>query len=276
MLNREESIFSYYFESMFYYIDGEDSEDGEDGEDNQYKLKNTFTFGIQFFQERRIDYNNNINDVSNFVVDKKEESAELKKENDVLEKYYEKLVTKELITNSSGIQIENINIDIKQSSVSTTNCSVMNNLECPSQIQNIANSNSNIIQKSTLATNHPVVNNNEYLSPSSNNPNELLNSSNGLSYNFNDNLNNGNNGYNGCNGYPSSSNSISDFIPNDDDQSTYTLPLQLSSPSPFQFNYNFDSSYAINRLPFLIYEQKSITNELKILEKEINNFINFY
>jgi len=89
MINREESIFPYYFESMFYYTDGEDSEDGEDGEDNQYKLKNTFTFGIQFFQERRIDNNSNINDVSNFVMDKKEESAELAKENEELEKYYE-------------------------------------------------------------------------------------------------------------------------------------------------------------------------------------------
>ncbi|ORY42422.1 hypothetical protein LY90DRAFT_621920 [Neocallimastix californiae] len=76
MLNREGCIFPYYFESMFYCS----SEDGEDGEDNQYKLKNTFTFGIKFFKERRIVNNSNINNVSNFVVDKKEESAELAEE----------------------------------------------------------------------------------------------------------------------------------------------------------------------------------------------------
>ena len=174
MINREESIFPYYFESMFYYT-GEDNEDGEDGENNQYKLKNTFTFGIKFFQERRNENNCNENGVSNFVVDKKDENMELMQE---IKKLMKDII--ESLSSLSYIPIESSNssnIDIKQNSVSTTNCSVMNNYECLSP-----NKNNNIDkdQNSVSTNNYPVNDNYEYLSPFSNNSNEFLNNSNEL------------------------------------------------------------------------------------------------
>ncbi|KAG4096752.1 hypothetical protein H8356DRAFT_1292230 [Neocallimastix lanati (nom. inval.)] len=199
MLNNKESIFPYYFESMFYC----------NVKDNQYKLKNTFTFGIKFFQERRNENNCNVNSISNFITDKMDENTELTKETEDLMKDF-----KELYPILSDIPIENSNIDINQKSVSTTN--------------------------------YPLSN-----------------------YNLCDTKNNG---------YASPSNSISDIIPNNDDQSTVRTPLPLQLSSPFPFNNNFDGSYAINGLLSLIYEQKSIINELKRLNNELNNlyFMNNY
>jgi len=228
MLNNKESIFPYYFESMFYC----------NVKDNQYKLKNTFTFGIKFFQERRNENNCNVNSISNFITDKMDENTELTKETEDLMKDF-----KELYPILSDIPIENSNIDINQKSVSTTNYPVINNYEC--------------------------------ISPLSNNSNEL---SNKLSNELSNELSN----YNLCdtknNGYASPSNSISDIIPNNDDQSTVRTPLPLQLSSPFPFNNNFDGSYAINGLLSLIYEQKSIINELKRLNNELNNlyFMNNY
>jgi len=67
MLNNEESIFPYYFESMFYY----------NTEDNQYKLKDTYTFGIKFFQERKNENKCKENDICNSIIVKKVENEEL-------------------------------------------------------------------------------------------------------------------------------------------------------------------------------------------------------
>jgi len=114
MLNNKESIFPYYFESMFYC----------NVKDNQYKLKNTFTFGIKFFQERRNENNCNVNSISNFITDKMDENTELTKETEDLMKDF-----KELYPILSDIPIENSNIDINQKSVSTTNYPVINNYE---------------------------------------------------------------------------------------------------------------------------------------------------
>jgi len=232
MLNNKESIFPYYFESMFYC----------NVKDNQYKLKNTFTFGIKFFQERRNENNCNVNSISNFITDKMDENTELTKETEDLMKDF-----KELYPILSDIPIENSNIDINQKSVSTTNYPVINNYEC--------------------------------IYPLSNNSNEF---SNKLSNELSDELSNELSNYNLCdtknNGYASPSNSISDIIPNNDDQSTVRTPLPLQLSSPFPFNNNFDGSYAINGLLSLIYEQKSIINELKRLNNELNNlyFMNNY
>ncbi|ORY42433.1 hypothetical protein LY90DRAFT_671902 [Neocallimastix californiae] len=125
--------------------------------------------------------------------------------------------------------------------------------------------------------------NDECISPLSNNSNELSNEfSNGLSNKLSNELSNELSNYNLCdtknNGYASPSNSISDIIPNNDDQSTVRTPLPLQLSSPFPFNNNFDGSYAINGLLSLIYEQKSIINELKRLNNELNNlyFMNNY
>jgi len=221
MLNNEESIFPYYFESMFYY----------NTEDNQYKLKDTFTFGIKFFQERRNENKCKENDICNSIIVKKDENEELIKESEELIKDL-----KQLYPILSDFPIEDSNIDINQRSVSTSDYPVMNNCECLS----------------------PFSNNSEELS--SGNSNELFN------YNSNDIRNNG---------YPSPSSSISDVITNNDNQSPLQSPLQSSlqyqSSYLFPYNNNFDSSYAINRLLSLIYEQKLIINELKELDMELNN-----
>jgi len=161
----------------------------------------------------------------------------------------------------SDIPIENSNIDINQKSVSTTNYPVINNYECISPLSNNSNEFSNELS------------------------NELSNDSNELSNGLSNELSNDSNelsNYNLCdtknNGYASPSNNISDIIPNNDDQSTVRTPLPLQLSSLFPFNNNFDSSYAINGLLSLIYEQKSIINELKRLNKELNNlyFMNNY
>jgi len=220
MINNEESIFPYYFESMFYY----------NVEDDQYKLKDTFTFGLNFCQERRNANKYNENGISNSIISnsimvKKYENVELIKETEEL---VEDL--KQFYPILSDISNENSNIDIniKQRSVSTTDCPVMNNYEC--------------------------------LSPFSNNSDELPSNN---SYNIRN------------NGYPSPSSIISDVIPNNDNK----LPLQSTLQSPFQYqssilypyNSNFESSYAVNRLLSLIYEQKNIMNELKRLDIELYN-----
>jgi len=116
----------------------------------------------------------------------------------------------------------NIDIDIKQRSVSTTDYPVMNNYECLS----------------------PFSNNSDEI-PSSN-PNELLNNN---SYDNTNDIRN--------NGYPSPSSIISDDITNNDKQSLLQSPLQYQSSILYPYNSNCESSYAVNRLLSLIYEQKN-------------------
>jgi len=123
---------------------------------------------------------------------------------------------KQLYPILSDISIEESNIDINQRSVSTSDYPVMNNCECLSPFSN-----------------SPISNNSEELL--SGNSNELFN------YNPNEIRNNE---------YPSPSSSISDVIPNNDNQSPLQSSLQYQSSYLFPYNNNFDSSYTINRLLF--------------------------
>jgi len=233
MINNEESIFPYYFESMFYY----------NVENDQYKLKDTFTFGLNFCQERRNANKYNENGISNSVISnsvisnsimvKKDENVELIKETEEL---VEDLKQFYPILSDIPNENSNIDIDIKQRSVSTTDYPVMNNYECLS----------------------PFSNNSDEI-PSSN-PNELLNNN---SYDNTNDIRN--------NGYPSPSSIISDDITNNDKQSLLQSPLQYQSSILYPYNSNCESSYAVNRLLSLIYEQKIIMNELKRLDIELYN-----